>query len=241
MPCGMPRVFAREISTEDIMTEWKNNWRAYTVAVIAVCVLVLQIAAMYFAVVPAIAHRISFVCLTMILLFLQEGKNKFTTSINWLFILLCIVDMGYVFAEASRLEMRIAYVEDLEPMDYFMGITFIIMLLEGTRRIAGNVLFALARGLYHLRIFRTLSARHNRPHWIHPPQFSGIQRHDPWRRARHRHRRSGELRFFIFCSLPAFWKFQAADSFSLIRLSGWPAAFAAAPERPKSCPAHSWA
>ncbi len=128
------------------MTEWKNNWRAYTVAVIAVCVLVLQIAAMYFAVVPAIAHRISFVCLTMILLFLQEGKNKFTTSINWLFILLCIVDMGYVFAEASRLEMRIAYVEDLEPMDYFMGITFIIMLLEGTRRIAGNVLFALAVG-----------------------------------------------------------------------------------------------
>ncbi len=126
------------------MTDWKENWRPCTIAFVAVSVLVLQIAAMYFTLVPVIAHRYSFVCLAMILLFLNKSENRITTIINWLFIVLCIVDMAYVFMEAPRIEMRIAFVEDLETMDYFVGATFIVMLLEGTRRIAGNVLFALA-------------------------------------------------------------------------------------------------
>ncbi|OIQ50524.1 Sialic acid TRAP transporter permease protein SiaT [Pseudodesulfovibrio hydrargyri] len=126
------------------MTDWKENWRKYAVAVVAISVLILQVAAMYFTVVPVMAHRVSFVCLAMILLFLNKSESKTGSAINWLFIVLCLVDMAYVFMEADRIEMRIAFVEDLEPFDYFMGVTFIVMLLEGTRRIAGNVLFGLA-------------------------------------------------------------------------------------------------
>lgn len=126
------------------MTDWKGNWRDYAVAVVAISVLLLQIFAMYFVLVPVIAHRISFVCLAMILLFLKKGRNNLESGINWLFIVLCLVDMIYVFIEAPRIEMRIAFVEDMTTMDYFVGCTFIVMLLEGTRRIAGNVLFGLA-------------------------------------------------------------------------------------------------
>lgn len=126
------------------MTHWKSDWRTYSVAVVSISVLVLQIFAMYFTMVPVIAHRVAFICLAMILLFIKKEQTRLGTALNWLFILLCLFDMAYFFAEASRMEMRIAFVEDLEPMDYFAGVTFLIMLLEGTRRIAGNVLFGLA-------------------------------------------------------------------------------------------------
>lgn len=126
------------------MPNWKSNWRTYAVALVSISVLILQVVAMYFTMVPVIAHRVAFVCLAMILLFLNKGKNRLDSAVNWLFIILCIFDMAYFFKEASRIELRIAFVDDLAPLDYFAGVTFIVMLLEGTRRIAGNVLFALA-------------------------------------------------------------------------------------------------
>ncbi|MDR1660019.1 MAG: TRAP transporter fused permease subunit [Desulfovibrio sp.] len=126
------------------MAMGKENLRTYAGALVAISVLVLQIAAMYFNLVPVIAHRYSFVALAMILLFLKKGKNTAEAAINWLCIAMCIFGIGYMFMEAGRIELRIAFVEDLEYLDYIVGFSFIIMLLEGTRRIAGNVLFVLA-------------------------------------------------------------------------------------------------
>ena len=126
------------------MTDLKKTWRNHAVIIVAFGVLVLQIAAMYFTLVPVIAHRFSFVCLAMILLYLKKGKNPLEEVINFIFMAICLVSMMYVFMEAERIEQRIAFVEDLEFIDYFVGTSFIVMLLEGTRRIAGNVLFGLA-------------------------------------------------------------------------------------------------
>lgn len=126
------------------MINWKETWRSNVIALIAISVLVLQIAAMYFTLVPVIAHRFSFIALAMMLLYMRKGKSSLENTFNWVFIALCLFGIGYVFMEAERIEMRIAFVDDMEPMDYFVGITFVVMLLEGTRRIAGNVLFGLA-------------------------------------------------------------------------------------------------
>lgn len=128
------------------MLNWKESWRFYIVTLIAISVLVLQIAAMYFTLVPVIAHRFSFIALAMMLLYMRKGKNSLENTFNWVFIALCLFGIGYVFLEAERIEMRIAFVDNMEPLDYFVGLSFVIMLLEGTRRIAGNVLFGLALG-----------------------------------------------------------------------------------------------
>lgn len=126
------------------MSNLKENWRTYAIAAVAIGVLVLQILAMYFTLIPVIAHRFSFVCLAMILLYLRKGKTPLENVINWVCIAFCVFGMTYVFMEAERIELRIAFVDDMEFLDYVVGTSFIIMLLEGTRRIAGNVLFGLA-------------------------------------------------------------------------------------------------
>jgi TRAP transporter 4TM/12TM fusion protein len=126
------------------MTNWKEDWRIYIAAILAFCVLILQVVAMYFNMVPVIAHRFGFVTLSMMLLYLKKGKTPLESIVNTVSLALCIIGIVYVFMEADRIEQRIAFVDDMEPFDYFVGTTFALMLLEGTRRIAGNVLFGLA-------------------------------------------------------------------------------------------------
>ncbi|MDR0621135.1 MAG: TRAP transporter fused permease subunit [Deltaproteobacteria bacterium] len=128
------------------MNYLKENWRTIFVALLAFGLLALQIAAMYFTAIPVMAHRIAFLALSMMLLFLRKSKNRFETVVNWVFIAFCAFSVFYAFHEASRLELRIAFVEDMMPIDYVVGVSLVLMLLEGTRRIAGNILLFLAIG-----------------------------------------------------------------------------------------------
>jgi TRAP transporter 4TM/12TM fusion protein len=99
--------------------------------------------AVTFAMIPAMVHRIIFFNLVLLLLFTRKGKSTCENIVNAVSVLFLIAMIVYVLHEQMRISTRIAYVAKLLPQDYFFGIGLVILTLEATRRVGGNVLLGL--------------------------------------------------------------------------------------------------
>lgn len=125
------------------MEKIKTEWQKYVTIIIALCLFVFQMLAMSFAKIPVMAHRMIFLALVLILVYIKKPKNlyeKITNYISLPFLLLIIV---YVVFNSQRIATRIVFVHPLLFVDKLIGICLIVLLLEATRRIGGNVLFGL--------------------------------------------------------------------------------------------------
>jgi len=60
--------------------------------------------------------------------------------IDWLFVAASAASIGYIFYEYEYFITRFATVDDLRPADWVLGITLIVCILEGTRRVLGAAL-----------------------------------------------------------------------------------------------------
>jgi TRAP transporter 4TM/12TM fusion protein len=67
-------------------------------------------------------------------------KDEPPGLMDWLFVAASIVSVGYIFYEYEYFITRFATVDDLRPADWVLGITLIICILEGTRRVLGAAL-----------------------------------------------------------------------------------------------------
>lgn len=59
---------------------------------------------------------------------------------DWLFVAASAASIGYIFYEYEYFITRFATVDDLRPADWVLGITLIVCILEGTRRVLGAAL-----------------------------------------------------------------------------------------------------
>ena len=125
------------------MEKIKTNWQKYAVIAITLCLFVFQMMAMSFAKIPVMAHRIIFLALVMMLVYIKEPKNSIEKVVNYIAVALLLATIVYVMLNSQRIATRIVFVHPLTFADKFLGISLIVILLEATRRIGGNVLFGL--------------------------------------------------------------------------------------------------
>jgi len=125
------------------MENIKNNWNKYTTVLIAITIFVFQMLAMSYAIVPVMAHRMIFLALVLIMVFIKKPKSTYEKITNYIAIPLLIAFVVYTLMNGQRIATRIVYVHKLLTTDIFFGIALVVMLLEATRRIGGNVLFGL--------------------------------------------------------------------------------------------------
>lgn len=120
------------------MKQFITNWRIWVERLLVLAILVFQLLAMSFAVVPIIVHRIVFLSLTMLLVFFKESKNKWEKITNGICIPILLAQMIYVLSQQERLSTRITFIDDPTKLDLIFGIALILIVIEATRRVAGN-------------------------------------------------------------------------------------------------------
>ncbi len=59
---------------------------------------------------------------------------------DWLFVVGSVASIGYMFVEYEYFISRFATVDDLKPMDWFLGLTLVFLVLEAARRVLGAAL-----------------------------------------------------------------------------------------------------
>ena len=67
-------------------------------------------------------------------------KNEPPGVLDWLFVAASIASIGYIFYEYEYFITRFATVDDLRLADWVLGITLIVCILEGARRVLGAAL-----------------------------------------------------------------------------------------------------
>ena len=67
-------------------------------------------------------------------------KDEPPGLVDWLFVAASISSISYIFYEYEYFITRFATVDDLRPADWVLGITLIVCILEGTRRVLGSAL-----------------------------------------------------------------------------------------------------
>ena len=123
------------------MNKFKENWRYYATVILGLSLLLIQYLAMLQGSVQIVAHRVIFTCLCAACYFLnQKAKNTFINCINILCVLISVVTIFYAVANGNRWAQRIQIVSPITTADIIFCILLTLVLLEGTRRIAGNVL-----------------------------------------------------------------------------------------------------
>ena len=106
---------------------------------------------MTFAIVPVIIHRIIFLSLIILMIYLKPAKSKWEKYFNWVSTPILFIQMVYVLLHSERISTRINFIDDPTTMDLFLGVVLILIVLEVTRRLAGIaltliVLFFIAYG-----------------------------------------------------------------------------------------------
>ncbi len=59
---------------------------------------------------------------------------------DWVFVAGSVASIGYMFVEYEYFISRFATVDDLKPMDWFLGLTLVFLVLEAARRVLGAAL-----------------------------------------------------------------------------------------------------
>lgn len=124
----------------------KNNWRRYALGIITIALVVFQLLAMTLAIIPVMAHRMIFLSLVLLILFIREPKSLYQKITNYISIPALIAVIIYATINSDRIQTRIVFVDKLFTFDEVFGIILILMVLEATRRLAGNVLLGLVVG-----------------------------------------------------------------------------------------------
>jgi TRAP transporter 4TM/12TM fusion protein len=114
------------------------DWRCWAERGLAVAILVFQLMAMSFAMVPVMVHRLIFLSLCMMLVCLKPAKSKWEKITNWAMGLIMVVQIIYVLHQTERIILRIPFIDDPTTMDLALGVALILIILETTRRVAGT-------------------------------------------------------------------------------------------------------
>ncbi|MDR7869001.1 MAG: TRAP transporter permease [Sporomusaceae bacterium] len=122
-----------EETREEILT----GWRVWAERGLAVAVLVFQLMAMSFAMVPVMVHRLIFLSLCMLLVCLKPAKSTWEKFTNWTMGVIMVVQIGYVLLSTERITTRIPFIDDPTTMDLILGVALIAIIMEVTRRVAG--------------------------------------------------------------------------------------------------------
>lgn len=125
------------------MEKIKTEWRKYITILVAICLFTFQMLAMSFAIIPVMAHRMIFLALVLLLVYIRKPNNLYEKISNYISVPLLLAIIVYAVLNSQRIATRIVFVHQLLFVDKFFGICLIILLLEATRRIGGNVLFGL--------------------------------------------------------------------------------------------------
>lgn len=122
------------------MEEAKKNWLWGVETLLAVAILVFQVLAMSFAIVPVLIHRIIFLALVLLMVFTRPGKTMWDKACNWFSTPFLLALIAYVLVHTERIVTRIAFIDDLTELDMFFGVLLIVLIMEATRRVAGFAL-----------------------------------------------------------------------------------------------------
>ncbi|MBS7526187.1 TRAP transporter fused permease subunit [Fusibacter paucivorans] len=125
------------------MAYLKENWRKIAPGLITITLVVFQLLAMTLAIIPVMAHRMIFLALVLLVLFIRVPKNAYEKITNYISIPLLIALIVYATVNSDRISTRIVFVEKLLTIDKVFGMILIVLVLEATRRLAGNVLLGL--------------------------------------------------------------------------------------------------
>ena len=125
------------VVVEEGVVEGLIGWRSRLEKALAIAVLVFQLMAMSFAMVPVLVHRIIFLILCMLLVCIKPAKSAWERVSNWVMGVVMVAEIGYVLLESERITQRIAFVDDPTKLDIFLGISLVLIILETSRRVAG--------------------------------------------------------------------------------------------------------
>lgn len=133
------------------MEAFKRNWRLWAEGGFALTILIFQLLAMTFVIVPVIIHRIVFLSLIILMTFLKPVQNRWEKYFNLAAVPILFTQIIYVLFHSERISTRINFIDEPTQMDLFLGILLILIVLEATRRLAGMalmliVLFFIAYG-----------------------------------------------------------------------------------------------
>ncbi len=115
------------------------------VTVLGIAFTTYHLHAALFGVPEPIFFRGTHLMFALVLTFLVyagfEGERDGTPGIvDWLLVAASIVSIGYMFVEYDYFINRFATVDDLKPMDWVLGITLVVLVLEAARRVLGAAL-----------------------------------------------------------------------------------------------------
>lgn len=114
-----------------------TGWRCWAERGLAISVLVFQLMAMSFAMVPVMVHRLVFLSLCMLLVCIKPVKSQWEKISNWIMVPFMVVQISYVLLQSERITTRIAFIDDPTSMDLLLGVALIFIIMEATRRVAG--------------------------------------------------------------------------------------------------------
>ena len=114
-------------------------------AIVAVALSLFQIYSGIFGFMPIMLHYPLFMCAVLAITFLNFPvmKDKQINVLDILFWLASVLIVFYFFIEKSRILTRIPFLHEPTSLDVFVGIVFILLLLECTRRVCGNALMII--------------------------------------------------------------------------------------------------
>ncbi|MBU4581781.1 MAG: TRAP transporter permease [Proteobacteria bacterium] len=131
------------------------------VLVLAVGMSVYHLTVAYLGPPEAFFFRGAHLLLALVLTFLiHPGLRRRSARpglLDYLFVILTLVTIGYLWLNVGYLYDRFVYVDDLRTMDLIFGTIFIILVLEATRRVIGlalpiTALFFVAYALFIARV-----------------------------------------------------------------------------------------
>ena len=125
------------VVVEEGAVELLAGWRCWAERALAVSILIFQLMAMSFAIVPVMIHRTVFLSLCMLLVCIRPAKTKWEKLTNWAMGTIMVLQIAYTLWETERITMRIPFIDDPTSMDLFFGIALILIIMETTRRAAG--------------------------------------------------------------------------------------------------------
>ncbi|MGI6128931.1 MAG: TRAP transporter permease [bacterium] len=127
-------------------TKSTRSRAAMVVMVLAIVMSAYQVITAYFGFPTAYLHRPIHAMGAFIILFLtvpSGRKDKIGSIIDGAMIVGTILSTGYLIVNYQKISERVSYVTDLTTLEMILGITFIVVVLEGARRVAGKVLTIL--------------------------------------------------------------------------------------------------
>lgn len=116
---------------------------AIIVTVLMVSLSVFHIYTSYAGALEAMRHRAVHVLVVLVIIYLSsipKRKHKWYVALDITLSLLAIISLVYTVMFSGYIALRAG---DPDPMDYFIGLTVLLLVLEGARRIVGIAIAAI--------------------------------------------------------------------------------------------------